>query len=206
MKNYSVSKHCSPCASREAEILQEESKPVGDVWSVLLQAALVRRGVAQQRPRNSPVCFILYLLPTTTLNKQPTLFYCFPLASILSAISILGNFSLSQHSPVTVFENLHPQGVPHAPCSHLLSSSSSCYCTASLALAWPTTFPFPHVQYRQFPLPVSPCHGCTVRAAAAAEWEDTVSKHFLFLSCATHFTIMFFTYLSFIRAEKSWPI
>lgn len=79
------------------------------------------------------------------------MFCCFPLASILSATSLLGNFSLSQHSPVNVFENLHPQRVPHAPYSHLLSSSSSCYCIASLASGWPTTFPLSHLQYQQFP-------------------------------------------------------
>lgn len=79
------------------------------------------------------------------------MFCCFLLASILSATSSLGNFSLSQHSPVTVLENLHPQRVPHAPYSHLLSSSSSCYCIASLASGWPMTFPFSHLQYQQFP-------------------------------------------------------
>lgn len=154
MNSYSGGKHCSSSALREAGILQEKSKPVGDVWSVLLQAALIRHGAAQQGPCNSPASFILYSFPTTTLNKQPTLVYSFPTGlHFADFTSLLGNCSLSQHIPVTVFENFHLPGLPHTPCSHLLTDSCSCYCIASLALSWPTTFPFSHLQCHQFLTP-----------------------------------------------------
>lgn len=104
------------------------------------------------------------------------------MASILLTISLLESFSLIPHIPAAVLENLHPQGIPPPPSSHLLSCSPSCYSVAILALAWPTLSPFPLCKASSFSA-VSPCCQWGVKAAPApspacpaAEWPSS-SRH-----------------------------
>lgn len=63
MESYSISKHCSSCAWRDAGILQEKSKPVGDVQSALLQAALNRLLIRDPTTALSALFYIPYLPP-----------------------------------------------------------------------------------------------------------------------------------------------
>lgn len=144
--SYSVSRHCSSCALSEVGVLQEKSEPVGDVCTVLLQTTLINNDAAHQGPHNSPVCFVLYSFTTTTIYKQPSLFYSFPSGHHFADLtSSPENYSHIQHIPPAVFGNFHPWGIPQTLHSNLSTGSSSCYYIASLALGWPITVPFPHL-------------------------------------------------------------
>lgn len=143
MNSYSVSKRCSSCALSEVGIPQEKSKSAGVVCSVLLQAALIRHGAAQEGPHNSPFCFILYSFPTTTINKQPTLFYSI-LLTLHPYLRTAASASTSLPLSLKIFTCGEFPTLPvHTFC--LVFWYSVCYCIASLALGWPTTPPFPHL-------------------------------------------------------------